>query len=311
MSFQLPDELIFIKNAKATQNVCHEKITDKICIISGATSGVGLEALKALCKGDAKCVIVARNKEKAQKIKSELDKTYNTNIDIIIADFASFESVRSAANEISKKYPIIDVLINSAGLYCTRRKLTQDGNELVFQVNHLSAFLFTHLLLENIKKSSQGRIIQINSQGHRFGGFNIKDLTWKRRPYIGLRGYGASKIAQIITVQKMANDLKDTNVTINTMHPGAVKTNLGSNNGWLYRSYNKYILVPAMDDPKISGEALYYLAADKSLSNVTGKFFNLTILEPPASYVLNRKYYDKVYPLRPGAFARTAIIRSP
>jgi len=297
MSFKLPDELVFLTNSKETQKTTTEKMHDKVCVISGSTSGVGLEALKAISKAGAKCVIVARNPEKAQKVKKEIDREYNTNTDIVIADFASFSSVLTAAKEISSKYPIIDVLINSAGLYCTKKTLTQDGNELVFQVNHLSTLLFTWNLLDNIKRCQQGRIIQVNSEGHRFGGLNINNLTWKRRIYTGLRSYGASKIAQIITVREMAKELKDTNITINTMHPGTVKTNLGYNNGWLYRSYNKYILTPSMFDPKISGDALYYLAADKSLSNVSGKFFNLTILEPPASYVLNRKYYDKIYPL--------------
>lgn len=297
MSYKLPDELIFLTNAKATQKVTTEKMDGKVCIISGATSGVGLEALKAILKAGGKCIIVARNLQKAQNIKAQVDNDYGVNIDIIISDFSSFDSVRAAAKEISTKYPVIDVLINSAGLFSTRRKLTKDGNELVFQVNHLSTLLFTWLLLDNIKKSAQGRIVQVNSEGHRFGGFNINDLTWKKRPYMGLRGYGASKIAQIITVQQMANDLKDTNVTINTMHPGAVKTNLGGDNGWLYRTYNKYFIAPSMDDPKISGSAIYYLVADKSLNQISGKFFDLTILEPPASYVMNRKYYDKIYPL--------------
>lgn len=297
MAYKLPDELIFITNSKLPQKACHEDMSGKLCVISGATSGVGLEALKALLKANAKCVIVARNPEKARKVKESLDKEYDAVIDIVISDFASFKSVRAAANEISKKYPVIDVLINSAGLFSTRRRLTGDGHEQVFQVSHLSILLFTWLLIDNIKKSPQGRIVQVNSEGHRFGGLNIKDLNWKRRPYIGLRGYGASKIAQIICVQKMAELLADTDVTINTMHPGAVKTNLGNDNGWLYTTYNKLFIAPAMDDPKISGDALYWLAADKSLVNVSGKFFNLTIEEPPASYVMNRKYYDKIYPL--------------
>ena len=297
MGIKLPDELIFLKNAKLPQKTTGESMEGKVCVISGATSGVGLAALRALAAGGAKCVMVARNRGKAANIKSEIDKEHGRGTDMVTADFASFKSVRAAAKEISEKYPAIDVLINSAGVHSTKSILTEDENELAFQINHLSSFLFTNLLLENIQSSPQGRIIQVNSQGHRFGGLNVRDLTWKRRPYIGLRGYGASKIAQLICVMEMAKKLEGMNVTINAMHPGAVKSAIGSNNGRLYRFYNRHIVQPKLDDPKISGSALYYLAAEKSLSGVSGKFFDLTIIEPPARYVIERKYYSEIYPL--------------
>jgi NAD(P)-dependent dehydrogenase (short-subunit alcohol dehydrogenase family) len=269
----------------------------KTCVVSGATSGVGLAAVNALCKAGAQCIIVARNLKKAEIVKADLYKNFGTWCDVFIADFSSFESVRQCAKTISAKYPIIDVLINSAGIHSTKRILTPDGNELTFQVNHLSSFLLTNLLFGSIEKSAQGRIIQVNSQGHRFGGLNVNDLAWKNRIYGGMRSYGASKIAQLICVMEMSKKLKDTGITINAMHPGAVKSGIGSNNGKLYNFYNKHFVQPNLDDPKISGDALYWLAADKSLSETSGKFFNLTILEPPASYVINRKYYDKIYPL--------------
>ena len=290
---KLPDEFQFLKNAKLPQNTSAESMEGKVCVVSGATSGVGYAALKRLLKGGAKCVIVARNMEKALKIK----KDTGADIDIIIADFEELQSVRGAAKEISDKYHKIDVLINSAGMHSTKRRITGDGNELVFQVNHLSSLLFTKLLLPCLEKSSQGRIIQVNSQGHRFGGLNIKDLTWRRRPYIGLRAYGASKIAQLICVMEMAKELGGTSVTINAMHPGAVKSSIGSNNGRLYNFYNRHIVQPGLSDPKIAGDAIYWLAAEKSLSSVSGKFYDLTIQEPPAKYVIERKYYSEVYPM--------------
>ncbi len=294
---KFPDELIFFKNSKLPQNSTKTRLDGKVCVISGATSGVGLAALKALASAGASCVIVARNVIKATKIKETFEDTLSANISIETAVFSSLSSVKSCAERISGKYPVIDILINSAGMHSTKRNITQDGNEEVFQVNHLSSFLFTNLLLDNVKSSYQGRIIQVNSQGHRFGGLNINDLIWKKRLYSGMRSYGASKIAQLICVMEMAKKLSNTNVTINAMHPGAVKSQIGSNNGKLYRLYNKYLVQPSLDDPEVAGNAIYWLAADPSLQNTTGKFFNLTIEEPPASYVINRKYYDKVYPL--------------
>jgi len=180
-------------------------------------------------------------------------------------------------------------------LHMLRRTMTDDGFETVFAVNHLASFLFTRLLLARLLASAPARIIQVNSQGHRFGGLNLDDLTWKKRPYIGLLGYGASKTAQLFTVWEFADHLQGSGVTINAMHPGAVRTNIGMNNWLPYRLYNRYILRHFLKDPEISGSAIYYLVAAPEMEKVNGKFFNLTIEEIPAPHALDRKRGRKVW----------------
>jgi NAD(P)-dependent dehydrogenase (short-subunit alcohol dehydrogenase family) len=167
--------------------------------------------------------------------------------------------------------------------------------ETVFCVNHLASFLFTRLLLPRILESAPARIIQINSQGHRFGGLDLNDLNWDRRRYRGLQGYGASKVAQLLTVWELADKLKETGITINAMHPGAVRTNIGMNNGLLYRWYQRYLIWPMLKDPRISGEAIYYLAAAPEMAAVSGRFFNLTIDEKPATHALDRALGKQVW----------------
>ncbi len=275
------EDLAFIKNNRATQSKSTDSMTGKNCVVSGATSGVGLEAVKQLAKGGANIIMICRNREKAEKVKVEIIKKYNSQIDIVIADFSHLDQVRSAAELICLRYKVIDILINSAGVHSTKKLLTKDGNELVFQINHIAPFLLTLLLLDKVKKSEQGRIIQVNSEGHRFGGLRFDDLTWEKRPYIGLRAYGASKTAQLLTVIQLAKTLKDTKVTINAMHPGAVRTNIGNNNGWLYRTWLHKVVWYFLKDPVISGEALYYLAASPHLAKISGRYFNLTIDEKP------------------------------
>ena len=275
------DDMAFLKNGRAQQHKSTQLVTGKLCVVSGATSGVGLEAAKQLAKGGAMLVLVCRNKAKAEGVKALLVKDYQAQVDIVVADFSLLSSVRNAAAIILQRYAVIDVLINSAGVHNTRRRLTQDGNELTFQVNHIAPFLFTMLLMDAIKKSGQGRVIQVNSEGHRFGGLNLSDLDWKKRPYIGLRAYGASKTAQIMTVMTLADRLKGTGVTVNAMHPGGVRTNIGRNNGWLYRAWLRGVVWPFLKDPVISGDALYYLAAAPELENTTGRYFHLTIDEKP------------------------------
>ena len=246
-------------------------------------------------KGGARLVLVCRNAEKAARVKDELECEHQSSVRILQADFSHLAEVRKTAVTILEEYPRIDVLINNAGLHNTKRALTENGVETVFCVNHLASFLFTRLLLPRILESAPARIIQVNSQGHRFGGLDLNDLNWDRRRYRGLQGYGASKVAQLLTVWELADRLKGTGVTINAMHPGAVRTNIGMNNGLLYQWYQRYLLWPTLKDPRISGEAIYYLAAAPEMAEVSGRFFNLTIDEKPASHALDRAIGKQVW----------------
>lgn len=289
------EDLAFIKNNRAVQHKTSEPMTGKVCVVSGATSGVGLEAVKQLAKGGAHIVMVCRNIKKAEQVKALLLKDYPIEVDIVLADFSDLAQVRNAAMIIAKKYLVIDLLLNSAGLHSTKRYLTKDGNELVFQANHIAPFLLTMLLLDSVKRSKQGRIIQVNSEGHRFGGLKLSDLTWEKRHYMGLRAYGASKTAQLMTVIYLADLLKHTPVTVNAMHPGAVRTNIGSNNGWLYRIWLRRVIWHTLKDPGISGDALYYLSAAPELAKISGRYFNLTIDEKPMPHALDEEMGKKVW----------------
>lgn len=295
--FELPEQLIFMKNDKAVQKTSDEPMIGKLCVISGATSGVGYEAVKALAKGGANIVMIARNETKAKVVKEEIEDKNKVKVDYFIADFSDLKQVEKVALEILEKYPRIDILINSAGIHSTKRKYNKDGVEMVFCVNHLAPFLLTRLLLERMVESSPSRIIQVNSEGHRFNGLNINDINWKKRFYTGLRSYGASKTAQLLTVLEMAEELDGTGVTINAMHPGGVRTNIGNDNGRLYRWFLHNVTWHFLKDPKISGDAIYYLAAASEIKDVSGKFFNLTTLEKPAEHALNKENQKKIWNL--------------
>jgi len=290
-----PDELIFIPNSRMPQKTTTVRMDGRVCVITGATSGVGYHAAKRLAEGGARLVLVCRNAEKTAWVKDELEREHQTSVRILQADFSQLAEVRQAAEAILEEFPRIDVLINNAGIHNTRRTLADNGVETVFCVNHLASFLFTRLLLPRILESGPARIIQVNSQGHRFGGLDLTDLNWERRRYRGLQGYGASKVAQLLTVWELADRLKGTGVTINAMHPGAVRTNIGMNNGLLYQWYQRYLLWPMLKDARISGEAIYYLAAAPEMAAVSGRFFHLTIDEKPASHALDRALGKQVW----------------
>jgi len=291
---KLPEELQFISNARMLQKTTDARMDGRVCILTGATSGVGYQAARRLAQGGARLVLICRNDAKAAALQEELQREFNVQIDVVLGDLSRLADVRDVAGKILGNYPRIDVLINNAGVHNTRRILTADGIETVFFVNHLASFLLTRLLLDRLIASAPSRILQVNSQGHRFGGLALDDLNWDRRRYKGLQGYGASKVAQLLTVWELADRLKGSGVTINAVHPGEVRTNIGMNNGFLYRWYQRYLLWWILKDPVISGDAIYYLAAAPELAEVSGKFFNLTIEEKPASHALDRSVGKRV-----------------
>ncbi|MGE5375078.1 MAG: SDR family NAD(P)-dependent oxidoreductase [Bacteroidota bacterium] len=292
---KLPEELQFIANARMVQKTTGARMDGRLCVLTGATSGVGYHAARRLAQGGANLVLVCRNREKAIRVQQELAHQYRADIKIVDADFSRLEEVRRAAETILAEHPHVDVLINNAGVHTTRRTVTGQGLETVFCVNHLASFLFTRLLLDRLIQSAPARIIQVNSQGHRFGGLDLEDLNWEKRRYRGLQGYGASKTAQLLTVWELADRLQGTGVTINAMHPGEVRSNIGMNNGWLYRSYQRYLLWRFLKDPEISGNAIYYLAAAPEMASVSGKFFNQTIEEKPAAHARDRSLGKRIW----------------
>lgn len=293
--FELPDELNFITVGRLPQKYSTESMDGKLCVITGTTSGVGYQAAQRLAKAGARIVMIVRNREKAERLCDEIRELSAYPPDYHLADFTRLNQVRQAAETILATYPRIDVLINNAGVHMTTRKLTEDGHETAFCVNHLASFLITSLLLKRMIESAPSRIIQVNSEGHRFNGLRIGDLTWANRRYRGLSGYGASKIAQLMTVWEFADLLKGKGVTINAMHPGAVKSNIGHNNGKLYNLYSRNLIQPMLKDPKISGEAIYYLASSPEVEGVSGRFFNLTNQEIPAPHAMNRELGKQIF----------------
>lgn len=288
--YRIADMREMLRNSRTPHARSSASLKGKTAVIAGATSGVGLAAARRLARFECSLILVARNEDKAKAVARELTEQSGAPVRWYLADFSDLEQVRETADRIREREQRIDILINSAGMHSTRKLYTREGFERVFCVNHLASFVLTHRLIPRMKESPEARIIQVNSQGHRFGGLDVEDLNWRRRRiYIGLRGYGASKTAQLLTVWEFADRLRGTSVTINAMHPGEVRSAIGSNNGRLYNWYKNKILWKSLKDSRISGEALHYLAADPAVRGVCGAYFNLTHREKPAPHALDRE----------------------
>jgi len=287
--YQMEDMRHMLRNQRAPHQKTTASLAGKTVVIAGATSGVGLAAAREVARFGGRLVLLARNEAKGHAVRSELERKFGAEVSLYLADFARLSEVGRVAQELLDGVERIDVLINSAGVHCTSRQETDEGHELVFCVNHLAPFLLTRRLLPKLRAGGAARIIQVNSQGHRFGGLDLRDLAWRRRFYLGLRAYGAAKTAQLLSVWELAERLAGSEVTIVAMHPGEVRTGIGLNNGPVYRGYQRLVLDRFLGDARVSGESLHTLAAAPELDGVNGRYFNRTHPEKPAPHALDRE----------------------
>jgi len=173
----------------------------------------------------------------------------------------------------------------------TKRELTPEGFDKVFLVNHLASFMITIFLGEKLKSQEKARIILVNSEGHRFAawGLRLDDLNWDKRKYSGLKSYGSAKLAQLQCMLVFEEYFRNSGVTINAMHPGAVRSDTGKENGAAYRWVKKHLFDKMLRPTEIASESIYYLGVSKEVEGVSGKFFNLTTEEEPAPPALDRE----------------------
>jgi NAD(P)-dependent dehydrogenase (short-subunit alcohol dehydrogenase family) len=300
--YNMADMRQVIENGKRPPHASEQRLDGKLAVITGATSGVGLSAARRLSSYGADLLMINRNPDKSEALAAELREA-GGKVEYITADFSELSQSARAASQLLSRPSLPDILINNAGIHMTRREITREGYEKVFAVNHLSPFIMTRALLPAMISRGSGRIIQVNSQGHRFFGLNLKDLDWKKRPYIGLRAYGAAKTAQLLCTWEFADQISASGtvaqdsfgLTINAMHPGAVKTQVGTNNGRLYNWFQDRFVRSGLDDVEISGIAIHYLAADQAVQETSGEFFNLTHPEKPAPHALDRELGKQIW----------------
>jgi retinol dehydrogenase-13 len=236
-------------------------------------------------------ICVNRNPEKSEALKKEIVGEFAVKCEYIIADLSKLDEIHRVGRELAQHKTEIDVLIHNAGIYLTKRELTPDGLEKVFVIQYLSSFIINYILMEKLKAQEKARIIMVNSEGHRFAawGLRLDDLNWEKRRYSGLKSYGSAKLAQLLSMIVFDEHFQNTGVSINAMHPGAVKTKTGQENGPVYRWFKKNLIDKSLRSPQISAEALYYLGVSKELESVSGKFFNLTTQEEPAPPALDKE----------------------
>ena len=217
----------------SVKDMAIDSLKGRVCMVTGANSGIGFVTAREIANKGATVILVCRDKGKGAIALEEIKKaTGNQNTELMIADLASLDSVRKLANDFSADHQNLHILINNAGLIIGKRSVTMDGFETTFEVNYLSHFLLTNLLLSIIIKSAPSRIVNVTSDAHYSGKMDFEDLQGEKN-YGAMKSYCQSKLAQVLFTHELSKKLGGTGVSVNCVHPGAVRTRWGDEAGAL------------------------------------------------------------------------------
>lgn len=246
----------------------------KTIIITGANAGIGKETALSLAKTGARIIMACRNMETGKICKDEIvNITGNKNVVIKKIDLSSFQSIRSFAEDINQHEKSLDVLIHNAGVWLSRHLKTEDNLDVTMETNHFGPFLLTHLLIDLLKKSSPSRIIIVSSMSHFMGYLHFDESQNYIPPYIGHLNYFNSKFANLCFANELANRLKCFNITVNSVHPGMIKTDIWNSIpipfSWPLMLVSKLFF----KSPQEGCQTIVYLATSNEVENVSGKYF--------------------------------------
>lgn len=244
----------------------------KVCLVTGATDGIGKVSARVLAELGAKVIIVGRNPEKSAIVLAELRSiSGNENIDLLMADLAVMQEVRDLAEQVISRYDRIDVLLNNAGGYFTKHEITSDGLEMTFALNHMSYFLLTNKLMELLKYSAPARIVNVSSNAHYGVDMEFENLNGEQE-YKAWKAYQKSKLANVLFTYELLKKVPG-NITVNCLHPGFVSTNFGHNNGGFFGPVLKIAQRISAIDPEEGAKTSIFLCSAPEVKGVSGKYF--------------------------------------
>ena len=248
-------------------------MTGKVCLVTGATAGIGKISAAALAGQGAQLVVHGRSKAKAEETVQEIKAaTGNQQISYLLADFSDLDQVRDLAKNFQDRFQHLHLLLNNAGGFFNKRTLTSYGVEMTFLVNHLASFLLTNLLLDTLKESAPSRIINVSSEAHRQDRMNFEDLDFKKG-YIGIKAYARSKLGNILFAYELARRLEGSGVTVNALHPGHIATDIWKTNFGFLGPALKRIMGFFSLTPEEGAENSIYLASSPEVTGISGKYF--------------------------------------
>jgi NAD(P)-dependent dehydrogenase (short-subunit alcohol dehydrogenase family) len=256
------------------QNAIVDSITGKTVLVTGATNGIGFITARELAKMGATVLMVARDETRGRAKLEEIRQAVpNAKLELFLADLSSMASIRQLAANITAKYQSLDVLINNAGAFYTERKVSKDGFEMTFALNHIGYFLLTNLLLEPLKRAKNARIVSVSSAAHGQGKMKFDDLQMEKK-FSGWQAYSDSKLANILFTKELSRRLAGTGVTANCLHPGFVKTSFASGTGGFFGFAFNLVKNLFAITPEKGAETMIYLASSDEVAKVSGEYFD-------------------------------------
>jgi retinol dehydrogenase 12 len=238
----------------------------KVCLITGATAGIGKEIARGLAGLGATVAIAGKSKEKCESVLQETKSS-----SYFVADLSSQVEVRGLAKEFLSRYDRLDILVNNAGIFLTNKKMTIDNIEYTLAVNHLAPFLLTNLLIDKLKASAPSRVITTSSTAHKAGHIDFDDIQFEKRRYSGIAAYSQSKLANILFTREFARRLAGMQVTANCFHPGAVRTKLVQGDsiyGVVWKAAGPFFI-----SPEKGADTAVYLASSDEVAGMTGGYY--------------------------------------
>ena len=243
-----------------------------ICLITGATSGIGEVTARELARRGMHVIIVGRSAERVAATVARIKQATGVDVETLIADLSSQAGVRSVAETFLQRYQRLDVLINNAGGFFASRQISADGIELTWALNHMSYFLLTNLLTDILRASAPARVVNVSSDAHRSGVMRWDDLQFTRS-YNGWAAYAQSKLANILFSNELARRLEGTGMTSNALHPGFVATRFAHNNGIIWGGLMALMQRLFGITPEDGAQTSIYLATASEVATISGRYF--------------------------------------
>ena len=250
----------------------------KIFVITGATSGIGYEAASKIANLGGIVIGIGSSAKSCRDAELKLNRlSLPGDIRLLACDLSDQDDVRALGRLLAKEYPVIDVLVNNAGTFLVRRTLSKQGIEKTFAVNYLSHYLLTRLLIGNLKKASPSRVLNVSSVAYKGANIDTADLSLNDS-YTGWKAYSRTKLAMILFTRFLDKKLKDTDITVNSLHPGVIGTNLFSKNSWVGPFLNAGLKLVGKS-PEKGAETLVYLATSEEVNGCSGGYYVNSRLE--------------------------------
>jgi NAD(P)-dependent dehydrogenase (short-subunit alcohol dehydrogenase family) len=250
-----------------------DSMTGKTVLVTGATNGIGFITALELAKMDAVVLMVARDEKKGRAKLEEIRKTVpNAKLELLLADLSSMASIRQLATNITAKYSSLDVLVNNAGAFYSDRRVSKDGFEMTFALNHIGYFLLTNLLLETLKRGKNARIVSVSSGAHLAAKINFDDLQLEQK-FSGWAAYCTSKLMNVLFTKELSRRLAGTGVTANCLHPGFVNTGFAGDSSDFFGKALNFVKNFLAITPEKGAETMIYLSSSQDVANVTGEYF--------------------------------------